>query len=192
MLRVILLSFLCLIAVPALAADAKEVPDAFHSSHLPLPRFVSLQADEVYVRSGPGVKYPVKWVYKKPGLPVEVILEYEVWRKIKDHEGAIGWVHQTLLSGKRSGVIQYPPLTAEEKKKAAALAKAGVTPAPEPIPVYQKPRENAQWVVKAAPGVIASLDECFPGWCLIAADGYKGWIDRKYIWGLYPGENFKK
>jgi SH3-like domain-containing protein len=175
-----------------MAAESKPIPDAFHSTNLPLPRYASLQANEVYVRSGPGLKYPIKWVYKKPGLPVQIVLEYEVWRKIKDHEGQEGWVHLSLLSGKRTGVIRSAPETEEDKKARAAFIKeAGKPPPVEPIPVYQKPRQNARWAAKVMPGAVVGLDECVTGWCLISAEGYRGWTERKFIWGLKADESFK-
>src|SRR5690606_13563935 len=70
--------------------------DPFHSSPYPIPRFVSLASDEVNVRTGQGPKYPVKWVYTTKNRPVEVILEYDAWRKVKDMDGEQGWVHGTL------------------------------------------------------------------------------------------------
>ena len=68
-------------------------------------RFVSLRADEVNVRAGPGVRYPVKWVFVRKLMPVEVIAEFDTWRKIRDWEGAEGWVHRAMLSGRRSIVV---------------------------------------------------------------------------------------
>ena len=36
-------------------------------------RFVSLRSDEVNVRVGPGVRYPVKWVFRQKAIPVEIV-----------------------------------------------------------------------------------------------------------------------
>src|SRR3990167_827598 len=71
-----------------------------------LPRFVSLRPDEANVRVGPGPNYPVEWVYLKAGFPVEVIAEFDTWRKIRDMEGTEGWIHQSMLASKRHGLIQ--------------------------------------------------------------------------------------
>src|SRR5690625_7287220 len=65
-------------------------------SGLPLPRFVSLRANEVNLRAGPGFRYPIEWVYRRSGQPVEVVDEYETWRRIRDWEGTLGWVHQSM------------------------------------------------------------------------------------------------
>src|SRR5437660_12925684 len=75
----------------------------------PLPRFASLRSDEVNVRTGPGTRYPVDWVFKRKGMPVEIVAEYENWRKIRDWQGASGWVHQSLLTGKRGFIIAAKP-----------------------------------------------------------------------------------
>ncbi|MCC7305141.1 MAG: SH3 domain-containing protein [Alphaproteobacteria bacterium] len=114
------------------------------------------------------MKYPVKWVYKKLGLPVEIVLEYDAWRKIKDSEGEEGWVHQTLLTGKRTGLVRRDRY----------------------VPLYEKPSEEAKLAAQIEPGVIIELKECKPGWCEVNASGYGGWVERQYVWGLYDSENF--
>ncbi len=150
---------------PALAEDA---PPAFRSTPYPIPRFVSLSSEKVYVRSGPGSRYPVKWVYKRNGLPVEVILEYEAWRKIKDIDGDEGWVHQSLTSGHRTGII---------KGESA-------------ISLYQKPKDTARKNATLEPLVLVDISKCEEAWCKIEISGYKGWVERKYLWGVYESENF--
>ena len=80
------------------SALAQETPKA---SGLPLPRFVSLRSEEVNLRTGPGVQYPVDWVYKRRNMPVEVLAEFGTWRKVRDIQGTQGWVHQSLLSSNR-------------------------------------------------------------------------------------------
>ncbi len=166
----LILAVFLLGAQPVIAENAvnPDAPEAFHVTKLPLPRFVSLDEKEGYVRTGPGVRYPIKWVYKKEGLPLEVILEYEVWRKVRDHEGAIGWVHQTLLSGRRTGIV-----TGESA-----------------IEIFQKPRIDSKLAAKVQPGVIMDLDACVTGWCRVKAGGYSGWAQRKNIWGVYKEETF--
>ena len=74
-------------------------------SGLPVPRFVSLKSDRVNVRSGPNKDQEVRWVYTRAGMPVEITAEFENWRRIRDWEGAEGWVYHSLLSGKRTAVV---------------------------------------------------------------------------------------
>src|SRR4026209_512491 len=82
-------------------ATGKSTSTQRKGSGLPLPRFASLRSDEVNVRTGPGPRYPIDWVFKRKAMPVEIVAEYENWRKIRDWQGASGWVHQSLLSGQR-------------------------------------------------------------------------------------------
>ena len=108
------------LAVSAIAVSALAVmsPDACRTaqtaaadqsvtrgpSGLPLPRFVSLKSGRVNSRIGPGVNYAVDWMYLKPGLPMEIIQEYDNWRRVRDSDGAEGWINQSLLSGRRTAI----------------------------------------------------------------------------------------
>lgn len=133
---------------------------------LPLPRFVSLRSNEVYLRSGPGTRYPVRWVYKRQNLPVEVIQEFDTWRKIRDQDGAEGWVHQTLLTGRRHAVI---------------IADADVK-------AFKSADEDARATMRLENGAIGKITSCAEKWCELSASGYKGWVEKKYIWGIYEDE----
>lgn len=144
------------------------------SSGLPLPRFVSLKAKRVNLRIGPSTDYAVSWLYLKSGLPVEIIQEYENWRRIRDADGTEGWVSQTLLSGERSA-IAAPWMRGNNvfvNMRADSQTTAGV-------------------VAKLEPGVVIRLDECNGNWCRAEAGGVTGWVSQGEIWGAYPGEAFK-
>lgn len=141
---------------------------AGNTSGLPVPRFVSLKPDEVNVRTGPGTRYPIQWVYHRSGLPVEVIDEYDLWRKIRDSEGTTGWVHKTMLEGKRNVMIRGK----------------------EPRVLRIDPEATAKAMLKAEPMVIGPLLECQPEWCRIQVSGRKGWVEKKYLWGVYSAEVF--
>ena len=91
---------------PMRAAGAQETKLVVQGSGLPVPRFVTLKSDTVNMRVGPGREYPLSWVYKKKNLPVKVIAEFDVWRKIIDHEGTTGWAHSQLVTWKRYALIQ--------------------------------------------------------------------------------------
>lgn len=151
------LLFIALFALPALAAN---------TSGLPIPRFVSLKPSEVNVRTGPGTRYPIQWVYRREGMPVEIIEEFDLWRKIRDVEGTAGWVHKTMLDGKRSVIIK--------SKDARTLRST--------------PAANARPVLKAEPMVTARLVECEKDWCRLQVSGRKGWLEKKYLWGIYADE----
>lgn len=143
-------------------------PALAQSSGLPVPRFVSLDADEVNLRIGPGVRYPVQWVYQRARLPVEVIAEHDTWRKVRDVEGVEGWVHRAMLSGRRSVIVKDVELTLRRDRN------------------HQSPA-----LARLAPGMVASIEACDSAWCLVAVRGYEGWVERAGVWGLYPNEALK-
>ena len=62
--------------------------------------FLSLKNNEVYVRVGPSKEYPIKFIYKKKYLPLEVLDKSETWRKVKDFENNSGCIHISQLSKK--------------------------------------------------------------------------------------------
>jgi SH3-like domain-containing protein len=135
-------------------------------SGLKLPRFVSLHADEVNVRAGPGVRYPVKWVFVRRRLPVEITAEFETWRKIRDSSGAEGWVHRAMLSGRRSIVVVDKQTT-----------------------MRRLPKTDSPAIARLNPGIVAQIERCDPVWCSVETQGYDGWIRRDDVWGLYKNEN---
>ncbi len=136
-------------------------------SGLPVPRFVSLAADEVNVRTGPGKRYPVGWIYVRQGLPMMVIDEYEDWRRVMDSDGAVGWVHKALLSGRRTALV------------------SGAT-----RPLFQEPDPTSQLVLLAEPEVQGRLLSCKPAWCQLEIDGRRGWMQRAHIFGVLNDEVF--
>lgn len=158
--KILLINCLCLIFMlpPAMAV--------INSSGLPVPRFVSLKSEEVNVRTGPGTRYPISWIYRREGMPVEVIEEFDLWRKIRDAEGTSGWVHKSMLEGKRNALI---------KGKNPQLVRIDH-------------EEDAKPVLKVEPSVIVKLVECSSLWCRIQVSGRKGWIQKKLLWGVYPEE----
>ncbi len=143
----------------------------FSNTGLELPRFVSIAKNTANVRSGPGQKYPVKWTINRKELPVEVILEFDHWRKIRDHEGAEGWVFHTLLSGKRYAVIiGSGNATAYDTPNVGGREKSNVS-------MYLEPRS------------IVRLVSCKSDWCEVETADLSGWIKRKSLWGVYETEN---
>ncbi len=152
---------------------AARPAQARSGSGLPLPRFVSLKATRVNLRVGPGRDYPVSWLFLKAGLPMEVIQEYDNWRRVRDSEGSEGWVFHSLLSGERTA-IAAPWL----KGKSAT------------IDMRRSADETSQVVARMEPGVVASVAECSFGWCRIEAGSREGFVSQNELWGVYPGERF--
>lgn len=136
-------------------------------SGLPVPRFASLKSGNAYVRTGPSMDYPIKWIYKREGLPVEITKEYDSWRKIRDQEGETGWVHKLLLSGQRSALIKSKEIVTaynDENMKRA--------------------------IAQLEPGAIVDIEECTRLVCHAKFLTYEGWIDKKNLWGVYDSEIF--
>jgi SH3-like domain-containing protein len=155
------LSFLTLLVVlPILSFEARA-----EENKLPVPRFVSLDSNLVNLRAGPGKEYPILWVYQRKGLPVEIIQEFDTWRRIRDRDGTIGWVQGNLLSGKRTVQITG------EQRAMTSDADGGAT------------------VAYLEPGVVARLLKCKDSACRIEEQGYEGWLPRDDFWGAYPDES---
>jgi len=135
---------------------------------LSVPRFVSLRSSEVNLRTGPGTGYPVEWVYRRRRLPVEVIAEFDTWRKIRDWQGTVGWVHQSMLDGRRTARVMDIERVLRRSPEAGAPA-----------------------VARLEPGVIGDLLACEPEWCRLDVKGYRGWLRRGEFWGAYEGETIE-
>jgi SH3-like domain-containing protein len=147
------------------SAIAPDLPAAGRSTGLPLPRFVSLGADQVNLRYGPGREYPVSWVLARRGLPVEIIAEFDAWRKVRLHDDDEGWIHSSLLSSQRTIVIKD-----------------------EPAGLRRTPADDARVALRAEPGVIGELLECQEAWCRVEIAGRRGWLRPQAFWGALPGE----
>lgn len=145
-------------------ASAKEAGP----TGLALPRFVSIKSDRVNARSGPAQRHPIVWVFQRKGMPVEVLAEFDQWRKVRDIDGAEGWVQQSLLAGKRSAIVVGARRT-----------------------LWSEPGEDSIPLVIAEPGVQAALLKCPDAWCQLRIGNEKGWMRREHLWGIYPTEIVK-
>ncbi len=168
--RLSLLLVLALLAVawpgePGWAQAPKVGPSGY-----PLPRFVSLKSNAVNVRKGPGKNYGIAWRFVRAGLPVEIIQEFETWRKVRDSDGAEGWIHQSLLSGRRTAIVA--PWAKGERFNAHADAS-----------------ETARVTAILESGVVTDVVRCREGWCDVRGDNYEGWVEQNSLWGVYPNEN---
>jgi len=155
-----------LIAVVAAAALLLATPlAAIAETGLPLPRFVSLRASKVHLRTGPGVRYPVDWIFVQRNLPVEIVAEFENWRKVRDWQGTEGWVHRTMLSGRRTAIVT-----------------GGIQP------LREEPSASSRLTARVMEKVIAKVLECEGEWCRIEIGKQRGWMRRTHFWGVYQNE----
>ena len=149
MLRRLLVVLLFLAATPAQAQDRD------------VPYWASLRAVEVNMRVGPSESYPIAWVYHRAGLPVKVVRLYQGWRRVRDPDGAEGWIVARLLNPKRTAIVTGKGLA---PMRAGASASA-----------------TLRWNVE--PGVVGTLGNCSEGWCQFDVAGRAGWVEQRRLWG---------
>ncbi|MEO0655338.1 MAG: SH3 domain-containing protein [Pseudomonadota bacterium] len=130
-----------------------------------MPRYVSLKAAEGNVRRGPSLSHRIDWVFTKRNMPLEIVGEYGHWRRVRDRDGAGGWMHYSLLSGTRTIIVDQ-----------------------DMLPLRTKPETSAATVAHAEAGVIARLGACTLDWCRISAGGQRGWVPKATLWGVKPEE----
>jgi SH3-like domain-containing protein len=162
-----LLVFMFVVAGVAQAANENDTDESKAATGLPLPRFAALRSNDVNMRTGPGTRYPIEWVFTHQGLPVEIIAEYEIWRRVRDPEGAEGWVHKTELTGKRSLIV-----TGKGRE------------------LYSDTDDKSPVLAHLETGAIGTLASCTKDWCKAKFDGVKGYVRKSDFWGAYPGEIF--
>ena len=135
---------------------------------LTIPRFVSLRSNHINAHSGPGARYPIEWVYMQKSAPVEIIAEFELWRKIKDWQGSESWVHKSMLSGKRSVKV--------------------ITPGENNV--YAKDDFKAKIIAKVEDEVVGEIEKCpvNNSFCKIKFASITGWVPRQNLYGIYPEE----
>jgi len=131
-----------------------------------MPRYATLRAGEVNLRTGPGEQFQIQWVYVRKGFPIQVIAKSDVWRKIRDWQGTEGWVHQRMIAESRAIIVRG-----------------------EVRALHSDPDPAAAVVARAEPGVVAKLLECRGAWCRVEAQDLRGWLGRNEIWGVDPDED---
>jgi SH3-like domain-containing protein len=151
---------------------------ASSAEKLPVPRYVSLKSDRVNMRKGPGIDYPIAWVFRRVGLPVEIIKEYENWRQVRDSEGTEGWVLQNLLSGRRTAIIT--PWDRGPSKDS--------TNKPSATPLYASASASGSVQALLEPGVVANVLDCDRAWCRISIAEQHGYVEQSRLWGVYRDE----
>ena len=156
------LVLLIVLAPPAFAGE-----EADNGSHLPIPRFASLRSGEVNLRTGPGTRYPIAWVYTRKNLPVEVTAEYDIWRRVRDPDGIEGWVNKTELTGKREVLVTGGNHELRDSHDDQAAITAHLEA-----------------------GAMGQLVSCELDWCKLKFDGVKGYLRKSDFWGTYPNEIF--
>ena len=122
--------------------------------------FLSLKKNEVNLRQGPSMEYPIKLIYKKKYLPVIILDKSGPFRKIRDFENNTGWIHIALLTKKKSAL---------NKKNNSILFKKPT--------IYSKP------IAKLETGRLVLIKKCNQKWCKISSGEFIGWINKSFLWG---------
>ena len=133
---------------------------------LEIPRFVSLKSNDVNLRVGPSINYPINLKYISKNLPIEIIDEFDVWRKTRDHEGNIGWLHKSLIKGDRY-ILTVNKINND-------------------INLFTRPNGEIIGIIKK--NNILDLKNCVLNWCKVSQNSITGWILKKNIWGVYESE----
>ncbi|MBJ6124312.1 SH3 domain-containing protein [Microvirga splendida] len=165
-LRIVPVILLCLWG----AASTDAFAGSGHSAE-PMPlRFASLKRDKVNVRVGPGTQYPIRWIYQRKGLPVEIIAAFGNWRRIRGSDSAEGWVHAALLSARRT-----------------ALAAPWSTVS---VDLRSRPSGRAAVAARLQPRVLVRVKSCDRLWCIVDVPGHdvEGYVRQEKLWGVYPDE----
>ena len=136
---------------------------------LEIPRYVSLKSDDANIRVGPSKNYPIKIKYIKKNYPLKVLEEYEEWRKVEDFNKNIGWIHKSLISGIRTGIV-----LSNDNKNIKLLNTL-----------------DGNVIGEIGNGNIIYLEKCKIDWCLVSFGDFKGWMNKKYIWGVKEKEIIK-
>lgn len=154
---------LALVALAVVASGCnrkgQEVCDT--PSKLPVPRFTSLDNNEMNARNGPGEDHRILWTWHAKGMPVEVIAETKDWRRVRGPDGAPAWVHQRGLSGEMT-VMRIKP---------------------GPVALLSAPKDGAKVVAWLKPNAIAALEQAEGDWRELKAGGRKGWVRASEVWG---------
>ena len=137
---------------------------------LEIPRFVSLKSNDANLRVGPSVNYPIKIKYLKKNMPIEIIDEFDVWRKTRDYENNIGWLHKSLIKGDR-------------------FILTGIT-TDNAINIFDRPNGKILGIVKK--NNILQLKRCLLTWCYILHEEINGWVNKNSVWGIYANEEYNK
>ena len=136
---------------------------------LEIPRYISLKSNDANIRVGPSKNYPIKIKYIKKNYPLKVLEEYEDWRKVEDFQKNFGWIHKSLISSNRTGI-----LLSNDNKTIKLLNTL-----------------NGNVIGEIGRGNIVFLEKCKIDWCLVSFGDYRGWIDKKNIWGVQEKEIIK-
>ena len=158
---IILFSTILFLSDIALSNDM-NIKNSINGSGLKLPRIVSTKNSLTYFRTGPGREFPIKYELRQRSYPLEIVAEFNNWRKVNTYNNLSGWVHTQLLSSFKSGLI---------------INETFLKRIPS-IPSRSK--------AKLLKGLLINIKECKAKWCKIEVNqnnSFEGWVKKEKIWG---------
>lgn len=172
--RLLSLCALLIISLQMINPVAAQSPKVGESSGLPVPRFVSVKSKPTRVRFGPSRNHDIAWTFERAAIPIEIIQEFDNWRRIRDADGDSGWMHSSLLTGQRTVIVS--PWVKDPLKTIDAYASASLS-------------GRVQFMLQ--PNVLAEVQECNGTACLLKGADWRGWVDQNQLWGVYRGERVR-
>ena len=139
-----------------------EIKNSINGSGLQIPRMVSLKNSLTFVRTGPGKEFPIKFEINQKGYPVEIIAEFNNWRKINTKNNLSGWIHTQLLSSFRTALL----ITNTTLKR--------------------RPSDSSKNLAKLLPDLLIQIKTCKLKWCnieIIREKKFLGWVKKNTLWG---------
>lgn len=124
------------------------------------PYWASIDATRAIMRRGPSQQMLPMWEYRRPGLPVKVLRLHEDWREIQEPDGTTGWMHRSLITGRRTAIVTV-----------------------DRTPLHASPDAASPVDYRAEAGVIGRISDCTRDWCLFDVLGRRGYVSTDAIWG---------
>jgi len=131
----------------------------FYSYSEEKKNFLMLKNNKVNVRYGPSFDHPIKYIYKKIQLPVQLIDKKENFRRIIDHKKNSGWIHISQL----------------RKSKSLITTSSKI--------LFKKPTKYSKPLAKLESGRLLLIKKCEKNWCYVYTDKFSGWINKENVWG---------
>ena len=122
--------------------------------------FLMLKNNKVNVRYGPSFEYPIKYIYNKKFLPVEIIDKQENFRRIIDHKKNSGWIHISQLKKVNSFIINNDKI------------------------IFQKSSKFSKPIAMLKKGRLLVIKKCKNEWCKVVTGNITGWVETTNVWGL--------
>ncbi|MEL6363571.1 MAG: SH3 domain-containing protein [Pseudomonadota bacterium] len=126
------------------------------------PYFASLKFEETNGRIGPSFDHPVRWKYRRAGLPVLVLEESGgLWMRVADPEGDVVWVYSNGVSKARTAIVTDGP----------------------PADLRRETSADSPLRAQLSPGLVVEVARCADGRCRVKTGAVAGFVAADRLWG---------